>query len=111
MNFHGGKTAHTTFRILIKDDPRDLQKLLLNVSPNFKLAHFLRRVDSSVWDEFANNRKMSFHAVDAILRKIRYEFSLPCGGILINTCRHFRQIPPRRPFHKIDGKKKFFRLQ
>lgn len=94
MNYPDERTAHNAFRIPVKEDPRDMEKLECDVPPSSEPAHFLRRVVLIIWDEFANSHKMNSHAVDTMLKKIRHRTHLPRGGILLIKCRDFRQILP-----------------
>lgn len=92
MNFPGGRTTHKAFRIQVKENPRDMKKLESVVPPNSEPAHFILPVNRVVWNQFANNHKMNFLAVDRMLRKVCQQPLLSCGGTSLITCGGFRKI-------------------
>ena len=79
---HGGRTAHSVFKI-----PLDIDETSqCAVSSNSILAAQLRNVDIIIWDEAPMTHKHSIEAVDRLLRDLM-EVNLPrllsLAGILV----------------------------
>lgn len=69
MNYPGGKTAHSTFNLPVKEDPRDLKKIQCDVSFNSEKGASSAK-QAQPFGLHLQNHHANFQAVDEILRKI-----------------------------------------
>ena len=89
---HGGRTAHSVFKIPLDID----ESSQCSVSPNSILAAQLRNVHILIWDEAPMTHKHSIEAVDRLLRDLM-EVDLPFGGKVVVFGGDFRQTLPVVP--------------
>ena len=92
--YPGGRTAHNLFKIDVVTERDCLTKVQCSVSANSQRAELLRKAKLVIWDEFAAAHRENFEAVDTMLRVIRKNPDVCCGGLLFIGSGDFRQIPP-----------------
>jgi hypothetical protein len=87
----GGRTAHSRFRIPVKDLNNDSA---CNINKQGPEAALIRAADLIVWDEAPMMHKHVFEAVDKTLRDIMGRPDVLFGGKVVVLGGDFRQILP-----------------
>lgn len=88
----GGRTAHATFKIPLKNITDDLTSVCY-ISKQSNIAKLIRYCSLIVWDEASMIHKTSVETLDRTMRDLR-SMDAPFGGCLILFSGDFRQILP-----------------
>ncbi|UYV70161.1 hypothetical protein LAZ67_7002036 [Cordylochernes scorpioides] len=91
---HGGRTAHSTFKLPL-DSTRD-EVPVCNLNADSAMDEVLRQCKFIVWDECTMAHKHALEAVDITLKDCRQD-QRPMGGVVLLLAGDFRQILPIIP--------------
>ncbi|UYV69316.1 hypothetical protein LAZ67_6003233 [Cordylochernes scorpioides] len=91
---HGGRTAHSTFKLPL-DLTRD-EVPVCNLNADSAMGEVLRQCKLIVWDECTMAHRHALEAVDITLKDCRQD-QRPMGGIVLLLAGDFRQILPIIP--------------
>jgi PIF1-like helicase/Helitron helicase-like domain at N-terminus len=92
----GGRTAHSTFKLAVKNVYSSDKQSVCNISKNSGLAEVLKQCKLIVWDECTMSHKQHVETVDRTLRDFRDNNSV-MGGTLLLLSGDFRQTLPVVP--------------
>ena len=90
LNYEGGSTAHSTFKIPV--DHLD-NKLVCNISNSSQRGKLIRETTVIIWDELPMTHKFIIEAVDRTLKDFTKNNSF-FGNKNVLFAGDFRQIPP-----------------
>jgi hypothetical protein len=83
LNYDGGRTAHSQFKIPVSDEGHEKNKeVVCALDTESSQADFLRAVDIIIWDEALNSHCVDIEAVDTMLRDLMGS-SEPFGNKLV----------------------------
>ncbi|UYV68948.1 hypothetical protein LAZ67_6001757 [Cordylochernes scorpioides] len=91
---HGGRTAHSTFKLPL-DLTRD-EVPVCNLNADSAMGEVLRQCKFIVWDECTMAHRHALEAVDITLKDCRQD-QRPMGGVVLLLAGDFRQILPIIP--------------
>ncbi|UYV67989.1 hypothetical protein LAZ67_5002727 [Cordylochernes scorpioides] len=91
---HGGRTAHSTFKLPL-DLTRD-EVPVCNLNADSAMGEVLRQCKFIVWDECTMAHRHALEAVDITLKDCRQN-QRPMGGVVLLLAGDFRQILPIIP--------------
>ncbi|UYV71214.1 hypothetical protein LAZ67_8002211 [Cordylochernes scorpioides] len=91
---HGGRTAHSTFKLPL-DLTRD-EVPVCNLNADSAMVEVLRQCKFIVWDECTMAYRHALEAVDITLKDCRQD-QRPMGGVVLLLAGDFRQILPIIP--------------
>ncbi|UYV81931.1 hypothetical protein LAZ67_21000181 [Cordylochernes scorpioides] len=91
---HGGRTAHSTFKLPL-DLTRD-EVPVCNLNADSAIGEVLRQCNFIVWDECTMAHRHALEAVDITLKDCRQD-QRPMGGVVLLLAGDFRQILPIIP--------------
>ncbi|UYV62704.1 hypothetical protein LAZ67_2001639, partial [Cordylochernes scorpioides] len=91
---HGGRTAHSTFKLPL-DLTRD-EVPVCNLNADSAMGEVLRQCKFIVWDECTMAHRHALEAVDITLKDCRQD-QRPMGGVVLLMAGDFRQILPIIP--------------
>ena len=90
IGYDCGRTAHSTFRIRIKEDNSDISCRVQPMSGQAKLICAAKLI---IWDELPMANCASVEAVDTLLQNLKGS-SLPFGGAVFLGLGNFQQVAP-----------------
>ncbi|UYV66756.1 hypothetical protein LAZ67_4002775 [Cordylochernes scorpioides] len=91
---HGGRTAHSTFKLPL-DLTRD-EVPVCNLNADSAMGEVLRQCKFIIWDECTMAHRHALEAVDITLEDCRQD-QRPMGGVVLLLAGDFRQILPIIP--------------
>ncbi|UYV62913.1 hypothetical protein LAZ67_2002437 [Cordylochernes scorpioides] len=91
---HGGRTAHSTFKLPL-DLTRD-EVPVCNLNADSAMGEVLRQCKFIVWDECTMAHRHALEAVDITFKDCRQD-QRPMGGVVLLLAGDFRQILPIIP--------------